>query len=148
MLLSDFRTTLCLAGGENFDILLSKLDKLFRLKVKNEKLRKQFNDVRLLALEANDERNRYLHSHLSVEKDGKVYRIKFSKKMSSDDNLLTAAELTLPELEATAEKAFRAGEELFGVIMTNLDVIHLEYQQRLEREINEKITTQTPKETK
>jgi hypothetical protein len=124
---SDFPATVCLVGGETFDILLSKLTKLFRLKVKDPSLRAKFDGVALSLRKVNVDRNTYLHSHLSVEKHGKVVRLKFRKKMNEEDSLADGGDVSVTGLRSLATKAFTVGNDLFNVIMQNLDTIYAGY---------------------
>jgi hypothetical protein len=52
-----------LIGGENFEILLAKLEKVFRIRVKDSVLNSKFKTITNAIREANSDRGKYIHSH-------------------------------------------------------------------------------------
>jgi hypothetical protein len=131
---SDFSETLCLAGGEGFEISQSKLDKLFRLNVGDNKLLEKFNIIKERLTEVNKHRNKYVHS-VWTSFEGSVLRIKFPKKMNKV-GLLREIEENVPiqPLKDLAEEVSNVTKDLFDFFMGNLTQINFERKERLSKE--------------
>lgn len=86
--INDFESILLLVGGDSFDVLLTKLKKIFIYKLPDNKLVKDFEIIYKKLDAIREERNKYLHSYWTVtEKEG-VVRSKF-RKVPGKNNILT-----------------------------------------------------------
>lgn len=101
-----------LVGGDSFDVLLTKLNKIFIYKLHDDKLINDFGKLfkRLDAIR--EQRNRYLHSYWTAnEKDG-ILRIKFRKKPDKNNILSDRIKFNTEELLAFVEKIKIAAKDL------------------------------------
>jgi hypothetical protein len=113
---TTFNETLCLVGGEPFDILLSKLQKLFLSKVANQKLQDEFAKLYGRLDTINKNRNTYIHSTW-VQFEETVHRSKTKKRMSDNNSrLIEFKPVSLNELETLANDAFDITDELISFI--------------------------------
>jgi hypothetical protein len=125
---ADIDTTLCLVGGEGFSELLSKLEKLFYLKVKDTTLRGEFDQIKGRLVKVNQARNKCVHSYLTAPKPGLVERSKMVRDMNKEEKLGETGSFSLHELRFAANESFAVGQDLISLLNENLDVIHTKYK--------------------
>jgi len=132
----DFNTILCLAGSENFDVVLSKLDKLIRTFFPdNEPLIDSFLKIKISLDNGNKKRNKYIHSSWSPSENGLASRLKLLRAMKDKKLYDTEKNVNIQDIiNATYE--FEAATDSLLDFMNTLD----------KENPNEENTTQAPQE--
>ena len=95
---TDVNSTFRLLAGDNCATLIKKLKVIFNYKINDQILLNIFNDIHKELDSIRIERNKFLHSFLSVDKDGKVTRRKLRTNLKPDPIIETEI-LDLKNLE-------------------------------------------------
>lgn len=105
-------TITTLVGGDSFDVLLIKLNKIFIHKLHDDKLLKDFELLSKRLSAINEKRNRYLHSWWTInEKEGLV-RIKFKKKPDKNNLMVDRESFDTDEIITFVEEIKKAEDDL------------------------------------
>jgi hypothetical protein len=126
----DKKEMLCLVGAETFETLLSKLDKLYRYKVKDQSQLTEFDEIYRRLDHIGKMRIKYVHSMLNKEED-KVIRFKFKRSMSNDGTLHETDEVLLADLQNLIKSIVTINQELYTLILSHLPQIQREHAEHL-----------------
>jgi hypothetical protein len=118
----------CLIGSEQLDILIKKLDKLFRHMVSDAKMLEQFDVVRKRIEVIKDDRNRYIHSSWHrgpywLNKENEVHRSKTRRQIAADGLLFDREQVQLEKLNDLVKRSKSALKELYDFILPNIKAI-------------------------
>lgn len=125
----DYYETLCLIAGDQFDVLLTKLERVFYLIVEDANDRKDFEAMKGRLTKANNSRNNFLHGYWIGEEDGKVMRWKFSKRFAKTfpDESTKPEEIAFTDLE-TADREI---ESVVNDLRPFIENYHMKYELRI-----------------
>ena len=137
----------CLVGGDEYGVLLKKLDKLVNTNLKDEtNLLSKFDSVLKSLDDVNKERNKYIHSmwHIPILSillaDPHVERRKFLRNFSPAKGLEDIEPIPIATLEECIQRISDAKSELSSFFVDNINIIIA----ALERRKNEEMRLQTP----
>ncbi len=129
-----------LVGGDSFDVLLIKLNKIFIHKLHDDKLLKDFDLLSKRLSAINEKRNRYLHSWWTInEKEGLV-RIKFKKKPDKNNLMVDRESFNTDEIIIFIEEIKKAKDDLDDLTekIQNIYITKLkEENAKIEKEIED-----------
>jgi hypothetical protein len=129
----EYKETLCLVGGENFDILLSKLRRIFYYYVTDKTLLKEFDQIHQKINAANIDRSNYLHSYWDTDPNGQVVSSKYSKRFTNVIELPPEVSVSIGDLNSLVSRIEKAEDELQFFIAKHLDYIHAEFDKRIDQ---------------
>jgi pullulanase/glycogen debranching enzyme len=119
---NDIKTTLCLVGGESFDILNSKVNKLVHSRLKDKDLLDEFDALRKRLDTINEKRNQYIHA-IWLPSAKKVSRLKYKKK-SKDGSLHQFDEhVELQRLTEVSLKLRESTDKLMKLVSDNITLL-------------------------
>jgi len=105
---TDVNSTYRLLSGDNCATLIKKLKKIFNYKVLDPILLDDFNNIHKELDSIRIERNKFLHSFLSVDKDGRVSRLKLSSNSKPNSSIVESEILDLNNLENFNQRIINA----------------------------------------
>lgn len=96
---TDVNSTYRLLAGDNCLTLIKKLKSTFYYKIKDAILINVFNEIYKELKSINEERNKFLHSFLSVDKAGRVSRLRLNSNIKPNSSIIETEILDLNNLE-------------------------------------------------
>ena len=131
----NYRKVACLIGGEQFDILIKKLYKLFRHMVSDEKMLQRFKEIRRNLDSINEDRNKYIHSSWHrgpywLNKENEIFRSKTKRQIASDGQLFDYETVPVEKLLDLVRRSKLALKELYDFILPNIKLIQTQAQQK------------------
>ncbi|MEO8166636.1 MAG: hypothetical protein ABI623_00225 [bacterium] len=129
----------CLVGGENFSVLLKKLEKLLLLTLReDEKLIKRFNDLKKRINHINSARNEYLHSSWQSISDDIgspliVNKTKVKKDMNSKFEMRDEKTVSLDTIRAIWEEGKQVNKDFVRFSIVVLAIITKERKRGLRK---------------
>ncbi len=135
--ISSIRTweeTVCLIGGENFDILTKKFDKIAKFILLDEpSTRTQFLDMVKTLNAINEDRNKYLHSLWRIDPYGPIAnRTKFVRAPSSGRRLMDQEDVPIDILKKLVDDIRSATDALQSLVIGKNDTINKARKRRVE----------------
>jgi hypothetical protein len=124
---------LALVGGDDFSVLLAKLDRLFRYCVSDAKMLQEFRELRRRLETLGAARNKYIHAHFwdNARMPGHVHLHKFRRHIGKDPELTEFAAVTLEDLQSLIDDASDAAGKLAALIENNVPSIQKQLQHKL-----------------
>lgn len=128
-----------LIGGENFEIVLAKLEKVLVVRVTDPTLISEFNSIKIAISKANSNRGKYIHSHWLNNTDLSKFLFSLPGRLQAVVHDIPAIQALLEELKAESDRL--ASETKAGIAQA------VPIRTKLKRNMNERTKSMRESET-
>lgn len=123
---------ICLVGGENFEIIREKLDKLSKFVLKDEKsLLQEFEKIIKTLEKLNRARNKYIHSFWWPQSKQTAFRNKFRRTIKLGTALMEYETVPIETLKKLVKDTETTTSDLFSFMIDNISAIKAAKKRRI-----------------